>query len=157
MENQRLVDTKWVFRIKNTESCPIAKARLVARGFQSKEFSETYAPVVSITSVRVFLSVAVHKGMVVKQVDVETAFLNGVLKEEIHIKSPQGYEVSQGVALRLKAALYGLKQSPCCWYSKLISVLEENGFKQSKSELCLFDKSDNLITLLVCIYRSRGI
>lgn len=148
LQNQKLVDTKWIFRVKDTESGPKAKARLVARGFQSKEFNETYAPVASITSVRIFLSAAVHKGMKIKQLDVETAFLNGTLEEEVYIKPPQGYEVSKGVVLKLKKALYGLKQAPRSWYATITGVLERNGFRRSESEYCLYVKSCDLFLII---------
>ncbi len=77
-----------MFRLKKDEDGNIAryKARLVARGFtqqQGIDYEETFTPVVRFESVRLLLAYAVQRGLVVHQMDIETAFLNGCLEEEI--------------------------------------------------------------------------
>ncbi|CAI7869845.1 unnamed protein product [Closterium sp. NIES-53] len=84
------------------------------------------------------LAGAAIKGWVVKQMDVTTAFLNGVLEEEIFMAQPEGFDDSSGRILRLKKALYGLKQAPREWYLKLRGVLEEIGFNPSSADHSLF-------------------
>ncbi|CAI7886741.1 unnamed protein product [Closterium sp. NIES-54] len=81
---------------------------------------------------------AAIKGWVVKQMDVTTAFLNGVLEEEIFMVQPEGFDDGSGRVLRLKKALYGLKQAPRQWYLKLRGVLEEIGFTPSTADHSLF-------------------
>ena len=147
-QGQELVDTKWVFRVKDTEEGPMGKARLVARGYQTSNYGDTYAPVANITSIRVFLSVAVFRKLKIWQVDVETAFLNGELKEEIFLKPPDSLDVSNGAVLKLNKALYGLKQAPHSWFVTIDKVLRDNGFRQSKSELCLYVKGKDLFLIL---------
>ncbi|CAI7896015.1 unnamed protein product [Closterium sp. NIES-54] len=79
-----------------------------------------------------------QRGWVVKQMDVTTAFLNGVLEEEIFMAQPEGFDDGSGRVLKLKNALYGLKQAPRQWYLKLRGVLEEIGFTPSTADHSLF-------------------
>ncbi|CAI7804533.1 unnamed protein product [Closterium sp. NIES-53] len=84
------------------------------------------------------LAGAAFKGWVVKQMDVTTAFLNGVLEEEIFMVQPEGFDDGSGRVLKLKKALYGLKQAPRQWYLKLRGVLVEIGFTPSTTDHSLF-------------------
>ncbi|CAI7768140.1 unnamed protein product [Closterium sp. NIES-53] len=113
----------------------------VAKGYQQKEkvdYKELFAPVVNPTTLRTLLAGAAIKGWVVKQMDVTTAFLNGVLEEEIFMAQPEGFDDGSGRVLRLKKALYGLKQAPRQWYLNLRGVLEEIGFTPSTADHSLF-------------------
>lgn len=138
----RPIDTMWVFQMKKGPNGDIAKARLVAKGCQiggnKGKKRSNYAPVASVTSVRCFLALVVHFKMKWKQLDVETAFLNGVLKEQVWIKVPQGYEKPGIMHLKLLKALYGLPQAPRCWYDRMKEVLLMIGFRVSRIEPCLF-------------------
>ncbi|CAI7816498.1 unnamed protein product [Closterium sp. NIES-53] len=114
---------------------------LVANGYQQKEkvdYKELFAPVVKPTMLRTLLAGAAIKGLVVKQMDVTTAFLNGVLEEEIFMAQPEGFDDGSGRVLKLKKALYGLKQAPRQWYLKLRGVLEEISFTPSTADHSLF-------------------
>nr|GEU82455.1 hypothetical protein [Tanacetum cinerariifolium] len=67
------------------------KARLVAKGFRQEEginFEESFASVAQIEDIRIFIANAAHKNMTVYQMDVNTAFLNGVLREEVYVSQP---------------------------------------------------------------------
>lgn len=142
---QEKISTRWIFRVKDEEE---AKARLVARGFQSNNYSDTYAPVADITSIRIFLAVAIHRKMKIVQVDVETAFLNGELKEEIFIQPPEGTNLGSDVVLRLRKALYGLKQSPLSWYETIDGILSKNDFRKCVVESCLYIHSLDLFLIV---------
>ncbi|CAI7915623.1 unnamed protein product [Closterium sp. NIES-54] len=110
-------------------------------GYQQKEkvdYKELFAPVVKLTMLRTLLAGATIKGWVVKQMDVTTAFLNGVLEEEIFMAQPGGFDDGSGRVLKLKKALYGLNQAPRQWYLKLRGVLEEIGFTPSSADHSLF-------------------
>ncbi|KAH9697122.1 retrovirus-related pol polyprotein from transposon RE2 [Citrus sinensis] len=96
----KLVGCKWVFRTKyNTDGLVSKyKARLVAKGFHQTtgiDYSKTFSPVVKSYTVRVILSLAVMQGWNVRQVDVNNAFLNGDLIEDVYMKQPEGF-VSEG-------------------------------------------------------------
>ncbi|CAI7926348.1 unnamed protein product, partial [Closterium sp. NIES-53] len=113
---------------------------LVAKGYQQKEvdYKELFAPVVKPMTLRTLLAGATIKGWVVKQMDVTTAFLNGILEEEIFMAQPEGFDDGIGRVWKLKKALYGLKQAPRQWYLKLREVLEEIGFTPSSADHSLF-------------------
>ncbi|GKA73962.1 putative ribonuclease H-like domain-containing protein [Tanacetum coccineum] len=70
------------------------KARLVARGYRQEEgidFEESFAPVARLEAIRIFLAFAAHMNMVVYQMDVKTAFLNGNLREEVYVSQSDGF------------------------------------------------------------------
>ncbi|CAI7826448.1 unnamed protein product [Closterium sp. NIES-54] len=138
-EGRKAITSKWLFKIKSDADGKIEhyKSRLVAKGYQQKE-KELFAPVVKPTTLRTLLAGTAIKGWVVKKMDVTTAFLNGVLEEEIFMAQPEGFDDGSGRVLRLKKALYGLKQAPRQWYMKLRGVLEEIGFTPSTADHSLF-------------------
>ncbi|CAI7791597.1 unnamed protein product [Closterium sp. NIES-53] len=142
-EGRKAITSKWLFKIKSDADGKIEryKSRLVVKGYQQKEkvdYKELFAPVVKPTTLRTLLAGAAIKGWVVKQMDVTTAFLNGVLEEEIFMAQPERFDDGSGRVLRLKKALYGLKQAPEQWYLKLRGVLEEIGFTPSTVDHSLF-------------------
>ncbi|CAI7863766.1 unnamed protein product [Closterium sp. NIES-53] len=142
-EGRKAITSKWLFKIKSDADGKIEryKSRLVAKGYQKKEkvdYKELFAPVVKLTTLRTLLAGAAINGWVVKQMDVTTAFLNGVLEEEIFMAQPEGFDDGSGRVLRLKKAIYGLKQAPRQWYLKLRGVLEEIGFTPSTADHSLF-------------------
>nr|GEU96738.1 copia protein [Tanacetum cinerariifolium] len=100
------------------------KARLVAVSYSQQkgiDYDETFAPVARIEAIRLFLAYAAHKDFTVFQMDVKTAFLNGILKEEVYVGQPPGF-VSKQYPDHVYAqdkALYGLKQAPRAWYDVL--------------------------------------
>ncbi|KXJ76174.1 hypothetical protein RP20_CCG010184 [Aedes albopictus] len=146
-QGKRVLGCKWVFQLKRTADDKIArfKARLVAQGYNQQygsEYDEVFAPVVRQTTFRTLMSVAAKRRMVVRQYDIKTAFLNGNLEEELFMRQPPGFVVkgAEGKVCRLKRSLYGLKQSARSWNLKLHQVLEEDGFKRSSADPCLYSK-----------------
>jgi hypothetical protein len=119
LEGKSVVTSKWVYKIKHAVDGNINnyKARFMARGFSQQEgedYDETFALVARYTSIRAIISLAASMGWSLHQMDVRTAFLNGVIEEEVYIKQPQGFEVHprETHVCKLKKALYGLKQAP---------------------------------------------
>ncbi|CAI7811380.1 unnamed protein product [Closterium sp. NIES-53] len=142
-EGRKAITSKWLFKIKSDANGNIEryKSRLVVKGYQQKEkvdYKELFAPVVKPTTLRTLLAGAAIKGWVVKQMDVTTAFLNGVLEEEIFMAQLEGFDDGSGRVLKLKKVLYGLKQAPRQWYLKFRGVLEEIGFTPSTADHSLF-------------------
>ena len=91
--------------------------------------------------------------MKLHQVDVNTAFLNGMLKEEVYMQQPQGF-IKQGeehLVCRLNKCIYGLKQAPRCWNMALDTYLKELKFKQSTSEPCIYVSTEGE-TLYLGVY-----
>jgi hypothetical protein len=153
------ITLKWVFKLKRDEAGAIVKhkARLVARGFVQWEginFDDTFAPVARMESVRLLLALAAQKSWCVHHMDVKSAFLNGDLKEEVYVHQPPGFAIpgKEGTVLRLRKALYGLRQAPWAWNAKLDSMLKEMGFEQSPHEAVIYRRSNGGNTLLVGVY-----
>ncbi|GJX71734.1 retrovirus-related pol polyprotein from transposon TNT 1-94 [Tanacetum coccineum] len=117
-----IINLKWIFKVKLDEYSGVLKnkAWLVAKGYRQEEgtnFEESFALVVQIEAIRIFLAYAAHKNMVVFQMDVKTAFLNGILKEEVYVSQPEGFvdQDHPNHVFRLKKTLFGLKQAPRAW------------------------------------------
>ena len=153
------VSCKWVFKLKSNSDGSVDryKARLVARGFtqqQGVDFDETYAPVVHRTSLRALLSYGFSRNMIIHQMDVVTAFLNGKLAEHIYMTQPEGFVTpgSENLVCKLKRSLYGLKQSPRCWNLVLDQYLKSLGFSQSSADQCVYIRNDGGQQTLLAVY-----
>jgi hypothetical protein len=79
-----------------------------------------------------------NRGMCVAQADVETAFLNGDLSEDVWAVSPRGISGHSPRPYKLRKALYGLKQAHLAWHMKLVAELGGLGFKELPSVPCVF-------------------
>ncbi|KAJ4790834.1 Retroelement pol polyprotein-like [Rhynchospora pubera] len=152
------IGCKWVYRVKYNSDGAVEryKARLVVLGNRQKEgvdFNETFAPVAKMVSVRTFLAVAIAKNWELHQMDVHNAFLHGDLNEEVYMKLPPGFASTHpGQVCRLRKSLYGLRQAPRMWFSKLVSALETYGFIQSKADYSLFAYRNGNIFITVLVY-----
>ncbi|XP_075483854.1 uncharacterized protein LOC142524011 [Primulina tabacum] len=116
-DNVNVIGTKWIFKNKTDES-------------------------VRIESVRLLLAIACHMDIKLYQMDVKSAFLNGILNEEAYVSQPKGFEDPNHLnhVYKLKKALYGLKQAPRAWYGRLTEYLLDLGFK--RGEMAGFDPHD---------------
>jgi hypothetical protein len=142
---QNVVGTKWVFRNKQDEHGVVTrnKAWLVAKYYSQVEgldFDETFALVARLESICMLLAYATHHG--IYQMDINSVFLNDLIKEEVYVEQPPGFE-SEGYpnhVYKLYKALYGLKQAPRAWYECLRDFLIENDFMISKADSSLFTR-----------------
>jgi hypothetical protein len=119
------------------------KSRLVAQGFSKKkgnDYEETFAPVARLEAIRILLGFSVAKGFKLHQMDVKSAFLNGVFEEEVYVGQPPGFESEKYPhrVYKLRKALFGLKQTPRAWYGRLRGFLFERGFEMGKVDQTLF-------------------
>ena len=140
---------KWAFKIKRNADGSISrfKACLVAKDFHQIagfDFTETFSSVVKPTTVRVVLTIALARNWIIRQLDVNNAFLNGILEEEVYMSQPPGFENKgkPGLVCKLHKALYGLKlkQAPKAWFEQLRDTLKQLGFISSRTDSSLFIK-----------------
>ncbi|GKB10875.1 retrovirus-related pol polyprotein from transposon TNT 1-94 [Tanacetum coccineum] len=133
------------------------KARLVAKGYSQQEgiyFKESFAPVARLEAVRLFVAYVAHKSFLVYQMDVNTTFLNGPLKEEVYVNHLDGFVDPHhpDKVYRVKKALYRLKQAPRAWYDELSNFLVSKGFSKGSIDPTLFITKKGEDILIVQIY-----
>jgi hypothetical protein len=158
IEGKSIVTSRRLYKLKHVADGSIEKykARFVARGFSQVEgvdYDETFASVARYTSIRAMISIVVEMGWKIHHMDVKTAFLNGLIEEEVYIEQPLGFEVHgrESHVCTLKKALYGLKQAPIAWYSRIDAYLQQLGFEKSEADPNLYFNvvgEDPLILLL---------
>jgi hypothetical protein len=156
---QNIIGTKWIFKNKTDEHGTVVrnKACLVAQGYtqiEGVDFDETFAPVARLESIRILLSIACHLDFKLYQMDVKSAFLNGVLQEEVYVEQPKGFQDPHHPhhVYKLKKALYGLKQAPWAWYERLTTYLLAKGFTRGQADRTLFIRQQGTHKLIAQIY-----
>nr|GEU34534.1 hypothetical protein [Tanacetum cinerariifolium] len=154
-----LIKLKWIYKVKTDEFSEVLKkkAGLVAQGFKQEEgidFEESFAPVARIEAIYIFVENAAHKNMMIFQMDVKMAFLNGELKEVVYVSQPEGFVDQDNLShvYKLKKALYGLKQVPRTWYDMLLGFLISQHFSKDAVDPTLFTRKAKNDLLLVQIY-----
>jgi hypothetical protein len=102
-KGRNVIGCKWLYKIKRKANGSLDryKARLVAKGYKQQygiDYDDTFSPVVKHAikhaTIRIILSIAVPRGWSLRQLDVQNAFLHGVLEEEVYTQQPLGYEDS---------------------------------------------------------------
>ncbi|WRX07953.1 Reverse transcriptase [Theobroma cacao] len=159
-DSMNVIGTKWIFRTKYNADGSINKhkASLVAKGYVQRseiDFTDTFALVARFKTVKLLLAIAGGLGWEVYHLDIKSAFLNGVLQEDIYVEILEGLKVNDRVnkVYKLHKALYGLKQAPRAWYSKMDSYLESKGFCKSVNEPTLYVlKVQDQVMLMVSLY-----
>ncbi|GJR73906.1 retrovirus-related pol polyprotein from transposon TNT 1-94 [Tanacetum coccineum] len=127
-----IIALKWIYKVKLDEYGDVLKnkARLVEKGYRQEEgidFEESFAPVARIEAIRIFIANAASKNMIIYQMDVKTAFLNGELKVEVYL-------------------------APRVWYNTLSRFLLDNKFSKDVVDPTLFTRKTSKHILLVQIY-----
>ena len=143
----------WVFRVKRAPDGTFKKfkARYCIRGdLQEGEF-DTYAPVVSFSSVRLFLAWSLMLGWYTCTIDFSNAFIQANLEDPTFIHLPRGFQSSSGThsCLSLKKSIYGLSVAPRLWFQHLLIALKEEGLQQSKHDPCLLYRKDLIVICYV--------
>jgi hypothetical protein len=151
-KNRKCVKCNWVFDIKRNG---VFRARLVACQYSQTpgvDFQESYSPVVNDTIWRMMLVLQIALKLGSRIIDIETAFLNGELSEEIYMNAPKGLDADDDECVLLLKSLYGLVQSARQFYLKFKEVMIKLGFKPSEIEPCLFSKQAKGSLILVVVY-----
>ena len=155
----KVIGLKWIFKIKRNADGSINKfkARLVAKGYVQEhgiDFEEVFAPVARIESIRLLISLASAKGWELHHLDVKTAFLHGELNEEVYVTQPEGFEKKgeEHKVFKLSKALYGLRQAPRAWNTKLDRVLKSLRFKKCMKESSVYRREEGDKLLIIAIY-----
>ena len=164
-QGQKPIQTRWVFRKKNEHDGSVRyKGRIVVKGYvqiPGVDFTETFSPVATDTSIKVVLANALHNNWNCEMVDIEAAFLEAPLDEDVYIEWPEGVvefgyipqEVANVNCIKLTKAMYGCVQSPRAFFRELAKTLRNVGLIQSKADPCLWLKKDEfgkIVFVVVC-------
>ncbi|KAJ0587053.1 putative RNA-directed DNA polymerase [Helianthus annuus] len=155
----KAIGLKWVYKVKRNADGSLNKhkARLVAKGYVQQpgvDFDEVFAPVAQLETVRLLLSLAANEGWELHHLDVKSAFLHGELKEEVYVVQPEGF-VKKGEehkVYKLSKALYGLRQAPRAWNTKLNNILLDMKFHWCSQEQAVYRRTVGTDVLLIGVY-----
>ena len=150
---EKIVPCTWVFRYKRNPAGEIikCKGRICIRGDLMEGDEESYAPVSSWSSIRLFLILSMMWRWVTISVDWNNAFIQAVLKEPMYMATPRGFHNKYGTngCLRVTKSLYGSRYAPRNWYLHLRQGLLSLGLKECAYDKCLFYRHNLLMVLYV--------
>jgi hypothetical protein len=118
LDNKKVLGSKWVLCIKQRPNGTIQKykAHVIAQGFtqiEGVDYDETFIPVAKLSSLCTILALAMELDWEVHQIDIKAAYLNRKLKEEMYMELLPGFDIPDGIVLKLKKAIYGTEQGGC--------------------------------------------
>ena len=147
---QKAIKCKWVYatKVDSKGHETKKKARLTAKGFSQRpgiDYHDTYSPVVDTSSIRALMALIAKHDLEAQQVDMNSAFLNSTLEEEIYMEQPKGYDDKSNNVLRLVKAIYGLKQASQCWYKALSETLSKAGLKRTLTDDGIFVGNQTIV------------
>lgn len=153
------IGVQWVYttKLNNNNSIQHYKARLVAQGNRQEygvDYEETFTPVAKMTSIQVVLAIAAHEGWRVEQLDVNSAYLNGIIDTEIYMWQPPGF-IDHNFPTRvckLLKSLYSLKQAGRIWYVTASDYLTQIGFVHLTADPCIYLRRTEEGIVVICLY-----
>jgi hypothetical protein len=142
------IANKWVFAKKRNKQGQLTKykARLVAKGYTQRpsyNYVEMHSPVVCLETIHLILAIATIKGLVIQQMDVKGAYLNGMLNEQVYMHQPEGFEDGTDCICELLKSLYGLKQSGQAWNIEFDRAMQRRGFKCLRPDPCAYIRREH--------------
>jgi hypothetical protein len=156
-KDHKVVGSKWVFRIKQGPDGSIQKYKVcvIMQGFSQVEgldYDQTFAPVAKFASFHAALAIAAECDWEVHQMAIKVAYLNGRLEEDIFMKLLPGFDISEGMVLKLIKAVYGTKQGGWVWYEDIRQTLREMGYECIETDHVVFIRQKNGALSIIILY-----
>lgn len=157
---EKIIGLKLVFKLKLNDAdnkLKRYKAKLVVKGYVQQpgiDYDDAFAHVARIEIVRLLIVLAAVHGWEIHHLDVKTTFLHGELKEVVFVSQPDGFEEKgkETKIYKLLKSLYGLRQSPRAWNTKLDQILRERNFLKCPKEQYVYRKYKNNHLLILAVY-----
>lgn len=156
-DEAHLLSTMWRFKAKTDDEGYVTRwrPRLVGRGdFQQfgVDFEWTFSPVARMVTFRVVVAIAAKLGLDLYQGDIDTAYLNAVLKIKQYVRGIPGFPCPKGQVYRVNHALYGLHQSGAEWFEEIDRWLKSMGFVSTQTEPCLYVYCKDGVFAMIPLY-----
>eukprot|EP00854_Cymbomonas_tetramitiformis_P034086 gene34086-biopygen11466 len=155
----KLLDMSLVLKVNLDKNRQLLKrkSRVCARGNKQEygvDYVDTFAPCTQLSSVRIVIALALNLGLVGYHMDVDTAFLNSVLDEDLYVQLPRGLEYGGCRCAKLLKAMYGLKQAGKEWFDPSDAFIMGYGSKMQRSEVepCMYFIKDVDIMVIILAY-----
>jgi hypothetical protein len=162
--HQICIPSGWDFKVKTDQFGHLLrrKARFFAKGYRQEkgvDYLELFAPVVRYDSLRLILAIAAVRDLEIVLLDATTAFLNGVVEDEIYIAQPEGYVVVglESDVCRLNKGIYGICQASRIWNQLLHTTLIRFGLSQSTADPCVYHRITSDSYLVIAIWVDDGL
>nr|GEZ77958.1 putative ribonuclease H-like domain-containing protein [Tanacetum cinerariifolium] len=156
---KKAIRTKLVYRNKKDKKGVVVrnKARSVSQGHRQEDgidYDEVFTPVARIEAIRIFLAFDFYMGFIVYQMDVKSAFLYGIINEEVYVLQLPGFVDPKfpNKVYKVVKDLYGLHQAPRAWYATFSTFLEKSRYRRGAIDKTLFIKQDKKDIMLVQVY-----
>ena len=135
----------WTFRVKhdNMKLLNKSESRLIAQGFSQipgPYFNNTYSPTIRFTSIWHILTLTCWHNLELWHIDIEGAYLNGILEDDVYIGQPEGFieKGTEQLVCKLNKGIYRLKQSGRVWHCTLKYKLEKTGFTPGNNDSTVY-------------------
>jgi len=154
----KAIPLKWVYKLKRDGNGNITrfKARLVVKGYMQREgidYEEVFAPVSKYATLRTLMALTASLDLHLHMLDFKTAFLNGDIQEDVYVRQPPGYQLTNdSKACKLNRALYGLHQAPRAWHQRLKRELEAHNFTESTADPGLYTFASDTGLAYILVY-----
>ncbi|GJW91612.1 retrotransposon protein, putative, ty1-copia subclass [Tanacetum coccineum] len=165
ISDSTLIDLNEPANYKEAMACPEAakwkeamkseiQSMLVAKGYTQTheiDYEETFSPVAKIKSFRIMLAIAAFHDYEIWQMDVNTAFLNEKLTNDVFMAQPEGFENAKYPkrVCKLQKAIYGLKQASRSWNLCFHEKVTQFGFFRSEDEFCIYIKVSGSVVVFL--------
>jgi hypothetical protein len=158
------IPSGWDFKVKTDKlGLPCRrKARFFAKGYrqvQGIDYQESFSPVVRYDSLRIIIAITAARNLELIQLDVTTAFLNGLIDELVFIAQPEGYVIPgrEQEVCRLNKGIYGLCQASRIWNKTLHDALIQYGLIQSTADPCVYYRITRTCFLIIAVWVDDGL
>ena len=152
-KDKHVIGTKWIFKKKQDENEVIVRTQGYSQ-IDGIDYEQIFAPIARLESIKILLEIAGSLRIKLYQMDVKSAFLNGIQSEEVYVEKPKRFEDLNFLnhVYRFKKALYGLNQASRAWYGRLITYLLEKKVEREGVDRILFINRSNEELLVTQIY-----